>query len=296
VVNSPPVAPGTVVAPTRLRSEYVALISALAVWLAATTPTWWSMAQDWWTDPNYSHGLLVVPASAYFLWRDRSRWLAATPRVSGVGLALFAGAALLYLVGTAAAENFSVRVAAVGGVGALALGLLGWRFMAAAWFAFVFLFFAVPWPYIIYYQLTFPLQLFSTKAACGILDLFGITFSRQGNIIHLPGYSLEVVEACSGVRSLLSLTTLGAAYAYLTQSGRFRPWLLFALSGPIALAANILRLVLTALGVYVWGPAVADKLLHELGGFLVFAIALVALIIAGSVIEWVHRKSPSVSS
>jgi exosortase len=271
-------------------SAYAPYLASLAVWLLATAPALWSMAQDWWEDPNYSHGLLIVPVAAFFLWRGRDRWRAVQPTVSSFGLLVFAGVALIYLLGTAAAENFSTRVAAVAGIGTLAWGLLGWRFLRVAWFSYVFLFFAVPWPYVVYYQLTFPLQLFSTKVACAIINIFGITFSRQGNIIHLPGFSLEVAEACSGVRSLLSLTTLGAAYAYLTQPGYLLPWLLFILSAPIALTANVFRLVVTALGAYVWGPQVADSLLHELGGILVFVAALIALTLTGSIITWISRK------
>jgi exosortase len=268
---------------------------ALGVWMLATGPAWWTMAEEWWVDPNYSHGLLIIPVALFFLWRERSEWQAVEPKTSALGLALFAGCALLYLVGTAAAENFSVRTTAVAGVGTLAWGILGWQFIRTAWFPFAFLFFAVPWPYVIYYQVTFPMQLFSTKVACGALDFFGITFVRQGNIIHLPGHSLEVVEACSGVRSLLSLTTLGAAYAYLTQPGYIRPWLLFALSVPIALGANVFRLVITAVGAYAWDPKIAEEFLHEISGVLVFSTALAALFIAGSLISWLHRKSPPVS-
>jgi exosortase len=248
------------------------------------------MAQDWWADPNYSHGLLVIPVVLFFLWRGRDSLRRVQPIASWSGILLFAVVALFFLAGTAAAENFSVRCAAVAGVGTLAWGLLGWRFVRAAWFPLVFLFFAVPWPYVIYYQVTFPLQLFSTKAACAMIDMFGITFARQGNIIHLPGYSLEVVEACSGVRSLLSLATLGAAFAYLTQPGHVRPWILFVLSAPIALLANVFRLVATALGAYAWGPEVAESLLHELGGLLVFGAALIALMVTGSIISWTSRK------
>lgn len=277
-------------------TPFTPFLVALALWLMATAPAWWGMAQDWWSDPNYSHGLLIVPVALFFLWRERSKWRAAELHGSYVGVFLLTSAGLLYVVGTAAAENFSIRVAAVGGVGALALALLGWNFVRVAWFPLVFLFFAVPWPYIIYYQLTFPLQLFSTKMACAVLELLGMTFTRQGNIIHLPGYSLEVVEACSGVRSLLSLATLGAAYAYFSQSGRWRPWLLFLLSGPIALGANVVRLVVTAVGAYVIGPIVAEQFLHELGGVLVFAVALITLVITGSLLTWAHRKFSSASS
>lgn len=276
-------------------SAYRHYLIALGVWVVATLPPWWGMLQDWWDDPNYSHGLLIVPVALFFLWRGRTEWRAVEPRVSWFGILLFAGAALLYLVGSAAAEHFTVRVAAIGGMGALAWGLLGWKFIRRAWFPFVFLFFAVPWPYVIYYQLTFPMQLFSTKVACRFLDLLGITFARQGNIIHLPGYSMEVVEACSGVRSLLSLTTLGAAYAYLTQPGYWRPWLLFSLSVPIALGANIFRLVVTAVGAYAWDPKIAQDFLHEFSGILVFSVALVALFIAGGLISWLSRKLPQPS-
>jgi len=198
--------------------------------------------------------------------------------------------ALIYLVGTAAAENFSVRVAAVAGVGTLTWALLGGHFLRRVWFPAVLLFFAVPLPYIIYYRVTFPMQLFSTKAACGVLQLLGVTFVRQGNVIHLPGFSLEVVEACSGVRSLLSLTTLGAAYAYLTQPGYWRPWLLFALSVPIAIGANIVRLTVTAVGAYAWDPRIAQDFLHEFSGLVVFSVALVTLFICGAILGWIAKR------
>jgi exosortase len=271
-------------------SSYRHYLVALAVWIAATFPAWWTMAEDWWVDPNYSHGLLIIPVALFFLWRARADWRAVSLRVSYVGLFFFCGSALLYLVGTAAAEHFTVRFAAVAGIGTLAWGLLGWPFIRRAWFPFVFLFFAIPWPYVIYYKLTFPMQLLSTRAACVILDWLGVTFARQGNIIHLPGYSLEVVEACSGVRSMLSLTTLGAAYAYLTQPGHWRPWLLFSFSIPIALGANIVRLVITAVGAYAWDPKIAQDFLHEFSGLLVFAVALITFFILGALVSWTDAK------
>lgn len=280
----------TAISPRQSLSVYAYFIAAGAVWLLATLPAWWSMAVDWWDDPNYSHGLLIVPVAVFFLWRGREEWRQITPKTNLWGLFIFAGCALLYLVGTAAAENFSSRFASVAGLGALAWSLLGWKFVRRAWFPFVFLFFAIPWPYVIYFKITFPMQLLSTKAACAVLDVLGITFVRQGNIIHLPNYSMEVVEACSGVRSLLSLTTLGAAYAYLTQPGYWRPWLLFALSVPIALCANIVRLVITAVGAYAWDPRIAQDFLHEFSGLVVFTVALITLFVSGSILGWINKK------
>lgn len=277
-------------------SAYRSYLIALSVWIVATLPAWRDLIIDWWVDPNYSHGLLIVPVAIFFIWNSRDRWQDIEPTFSGLGLFFFSGAAVLYLLGTAAAENFTVRVAMLGGIGALTWSMLGWTFIRRTWFAYVFLLFAIPWPYIIYYQVTFPMQLFSTKMACGFLDILGITFARQGNIIHLPGFSLEVVEACSGVRSLLSLTTLGAAYANLTQPGIVRPWVLFALSVPIAIGANIVRLVITAIGAYVWDPRIAQDFLHEFSGFVVFGVALISLFIAGSSLEWLSRKLPQPSS
>lgn len=271
-------------------SAYRHYLIALALWIAATFPAWYTMAVVWWNDANYSHGLLIIPVALFFLWRGRARWRAVTPEISYPGLICFAAVALIYLVGTAAAENFSVRVAAVAGVGTLTWALLGGRFLRRAWFPAVLLFFAVPLPYIIYYRVTFPMQLFSTKAACGVLQMLGVTFVRQGNVIHLPGFSLEVVEACSGVRSLLSLTTLGAAYAYLTQPGYWRPWLLFALSVPIAIGANIVRLTVTAVGAYAWDPRIAQDFLHEFSGLVVFSVALVTLFICGAILGWIAKR------
>lgn len=276
--------PGVSLAPYR---HY---LIALALWLVGTGPAWYTMAVVWWNDSNYSHGLLIIPVAIFFLWRGRKRWLEIEPQISWTGVVCFVGVALIYLAGTAAAENFSVRVAAVAGVGTLTWALLGGSFLRRVWFPAVLLFFAVPLPYIIYYRVTFPMQLFSTRAACGVLKLLGMTFVREGNVIHLPGVTLEVVEACSGVRSLLSLTTLGAAYAYLTQPGYWRPWLLFALSVPIALGANVVRLTVTAVGAYAWDPRIAQDFLHEFSGLLVFAVALIALFICGAILGWIGKK------
>jgi len=146
-------------------------------------------------------------------------------------------------------------------------------------------------PYVLYYSLTFPMQLFATKVTVRLLNLIGMTAVRQGNMIHLPGYSLEVAEACSGLRSLISLLALGAIYARLTQKGLPRQIILFASTVPIAVAANIFRVFFTAVGAYTVSKELAEDFLHTLSGMMVFVVAFIMLFIFGAILK-IGTKKP----
>jgi exosortase len=144
----------------------------------------------------------------------------------------------------------------------------------------------IPVPYIHYYAATFPLQVLGTKIAAGVLGIIGIPHLRQGNIIHLPdNYSLEVAEACSGMRSLVTLLALGALLAYWTQKYKWKAITLFLATIPIAIAANIFRICVTAIGAYGISRAVAEEFIHELSGTIVFMFSLVCLLILSSLLK-----------
>ena len=130
------------------------------------------------------------------------------------------------------------------------------------------------------------MQLFSSKMAANLLHLFGVPSVRAGNVISLPAYKLEVAEACSGLRSLVTLMALGALYARLTLPGVWRPIVLFLATAPIAIFANVIRIFLTGVGAYAISPKVAESFLHEVSGFMVFIVALIMMIILGKLIKW----------
>jgi exosortase len=144
----------------------------------------------------------------------------------------------------------------------------------------------IPIPYVIYYAVTFPMQLFSTKIAVFFLDLFSLPVTSQGNIINLPNYQLEVVEACSGIRSLMTLTALGAAMAYMTQKTVFSGIIVFLFSIPIAIGANVFRIFITAIGAYTISPKFAEGFIHEASGLIVFLVGFLSLGGVAMMIKW----------
>lgn len=244
------------------------------------------LVRDWYYDDNYSHGFLILPISLWIIWRKREVLKTIPLEISKFGLLVVVGSLVVFVVGTAGAEYFTVRVSLVGLLFGITLYLTGWRFVREIWFAFFFLIFMIPVPYIIYYSATFPLQLFGSKVAAVILGLIGIPHLRQGNIIHLPdNYSLEVAEACSGLRSLVTLLALGALLAYYTQSRAWKAVLLFIATVPIAIAANIFRINVTAIGAYGISRSIAEDFIHELSGTIVFLFSLVCLLILSSVLR-----------
>lgn len=248
------------------------------------------LVQQWWDDPNYSHGFLVPLVSGYFIWQKRKKLKEITKSFDPRGLIVITIGLGIYLIGVAGAELFSVRISLIIVISGLIFYFYGKGIMKELWFPLVFLFFMVPLPYIIYYSITFPLQIFSTKLTYALLNFVGISAIRQGNIIHLQNYSLEVIEACSGLRSAMTLSALGATLAYITQKAIWQKMLLFLSSIPVAIIANVLRLFVTAIIALIFGIKHAEGFLHEVSGIFVFVSALTILGIEGILIAWVGKR------
>jgi exosortase len=244
------------------------------------------LAGEWYTDDNYSHGFLIIPISAWIVWKKRAVLRTIPLESSKWGIPVIVASLLIFILGTAGMEYFTARVSLVGLLFGITLYLAGARFAREIWFAYFFLLFMIPVPYIIYYSATFPLQLLGSKVASGLLGIMGIPHLRQGNIIHLPdNYSLEVAEACSGLRSLVTLLALGALLAYWTQTFKWKALTLFAATIPIAIAANIFRICITAVGAYGISRAVAEDFIHELSGTIVFMFSLACLLFLSSILR-----------
>lgn len=248
------------------------------------------LIHDWDRDDNYSHGFLIIPVSIWLFWRKRHE-LEFPAKPSNLGIPVLLAGCFGLIVAFAASEYFTTRFALVLMVTGVALYYLGWQNFRKVWFAFFFLIFMIPIPAIIYHTATLPMQLFATKVTANLLQLLSVPAVRQGNVIHLPEYSLEVIEACSGLRSLVSLMALGALYAYLFVPGTVRPLILFAATIPIAIVTNIFRIFVTAIAAYAISTELAEDFLHEMSGILVFATALVLTLILGAILRW--RRKPS---
>jgi len=279
--------PGTPRAPGfRIRGWHIVAFVTVLAYL----PVIYDLILDWYTDDNYSHGFLVPLVAGYFLWRRREEWRKTVFRYTPAGWALVVLALGIFIIGTAGAEYFTVRCSLVFLFFGLAWTFGGRPILRLAWFPIAYLLFMIPVPYVVYYSATFPMQLLASKAAGVGLEIIGVPHRMQGNIILLPEYSLEVAEACSGLRSLVSLLALGAAYARLTQPTISWQLLLFVLTVPIALAANIFRVWVTALGAYAISPKVAEDFLHEFSGIIVFVFSFIALFIIGGIFYWWQRR------
>ena len=233
---------------------------------------------DWWQIPDFSHGFLVLPFSAYVLWRKRANLLRIERAPSWGGVTLIAAGLAVLLLGVFGSELFLSRVSLVMVLFGLVLAFGGRKLLSEMRFALLVLLLAVPIPAIIFAKITLPLQMLASKLASGLLPLFGVPVLREGNIIQLPAMSLEVAEACSGIRSLMSLFTLAIVYGYFLERSTWRRVVLTLASVPIAIAANAIRILGTGLCVQYWDPEKAMGFFHEFQGGVVFLVSLVCLI------------------
>jgi exosortase len=241
---------------------------------------------DWWTDPNVSHGFFVPAFSAYVVWKDRKRLAAQPADPSWSGLLIVALSLCTLVVGTLGAELFLARSSLVLLIAGLVVYLRGWRCFRTISFPWACLFLMIPIPVLLLTQITFPLQLFASRFAQMILVACGIPVLREGNILLLPYMSLEVAEACSGIRSLMTLVTLAVIYGYFRERTIVGRVALALAVVPIAIADNGLRIVVTVLLVQHWGLEVAEGILHSIEGLMMIAMAMVMFLLAHSLLHW----------
>jgi exosortase len=266
---------------------HIFLLGALVVILYF--PVLKRLALNWWQNPDYSHGFVVPLFAAYVLWRTRSRWQKLKLEPSNSGLLVMIGALALLIAASLAAELFTSRASLLILVGGMVVYLAGWKMLRAMAFPLTYLLLMIPLPVIIYTQLTFPLQLTTSHWATSCLQTLHIPVLREGNLLVLPNYTLEVVEACSGIRSLMSLIALAVAYGYLIDSRRWMSAALVAVVPPVAMVSNSLRVVGAGVLTYSFGPKWAEGFLHFFSGWLIFLTALVCLLLAHSGLVWVVK-------
>ncbi len=255
------------------------------------------LVNAWITNPDYSHGFLIVPLCAYFVWERRRRLAVLEVRPSSTGLVVVAGSLCLFVAGQLGAEQFLARVSLIGvlaGSVAFVLGLAHVRMLA---WTFGFALLMIPLPAIVFNEVALPLQLLASTVAEETLLLFSIPVLREGNVIFLSNATLEVAEACSGIRSLVSLLTVGIVYGYFTEDRIDRRAILALSTLPIAVVANALRVAGTGVLAHLAGQAAADGFFHVFAGWLVFMFAVAMMFLLQGVMRWVssHPGAPIVS-
>ncbi|WP_447968746.1 exosortase A [Nitrospira sp. M1] len=245
---------------------------------------------DWYNDPDYSHGFLVPFLSIFFVWErwDDIKQTNIQPSWWGIGLLGFG--LMMLVIGLVGAELYTQRCSLIAVLSGLVLLVFGWNMMWIVSLPLAFLIFMVPLPAIVVNTIAFPLQLFAAKTATFCLFSLGIPVLREGNLIALAGTTLEVAEACSGLRSLLSLLALGTVYGYFSQTVIWKRWVLVFLSIPIAIIANAVRVSGTGILAHYWGVEAAEGFYHTFEGWIVFIAAFVMLLICGSLLSWMGQR------
>ena len=251
------------------------LWAALVAFGALFAPTTLGLVRQWWSDPDAGHGLLLVPLALWLAYRagiDRT-----SRPAPWWGLLFLLGSVLLRFAGALAVELFSQRVAMLGGLAALTLFFFGWRQLLRWWLPASLLVLSIPLPAIVLNQLALPLQLQASRMGAALLEWRQIPVRLAGNVILLPGHQLFVTEACSGLRSLTALLSLGLLLGALwLRSPVLRVFLIVA-AVAMAVLVNAVRVFLTGFFVYFISPEMGQGFLHLSEGWLLFVVSLAVL-------------------
>lgn len=252
------------------------------------------LVQDWITDEDMGHGFFVPLVAGYIIWQRRDTVLALESRPHWSGYVVMLGGFLFLLMGVFGAEFFISRVGMLLCIAGLTIALHGYAMLRELAFPLLLLPFMVRIPAIIYSQITLPLQLLASSLAEQALSLLGVQVFREGNILELPSQKLSVVEACSGIRSLLSLSFLSLVYGYFFDPDRiWIRWTLFFATVPIAIGTNAFRVTMTGL-IGEWNPELAAGFFHTFEGWMVFMLALALLLATHQILKRLeHWLRPS---
>ena len=229
---------------------------------------------QWINDKDFSHGIFVPIFALYVVWQDRKQLTAIVPAPSWAGLPLVVLSMVVLVLGVLGADIFLPRVSLLILLAGLVILFQGWKFFRAVLFPWAFLILMIPIPALIMNRVTFPLQLLAAKLSAALLELVGIVVLLGGNILTLAsGQQLDVAEACSGIRSLLTLITLAIIYGYLMETRKWVRVVLALSAAPIAVVANSFRVFSTGLLMESGYENLAEGAPHALAALLVFAVA-----------------------
>ena len=249
----------------------------LASFIIAYYPVMEALAKAWWRSADYSHGFFIPPLFLYLIWTKREKLRQQEIRTHRAGLAIVLVSLLAYFIGHYAEIRTIASLSMIACLMGSVLYLLGPRILRELGFPFFLLFFMVPIPAQIYAKLTIPLQLTVTKVSALAAQTFGIPVYRTGNILETPGLSLAVVEACSGMRSIMTLLLLSALFAFFSLRTSIGKLALFLSGIPVAVLINIFRVTGIFLVWHFMEYDLTHGMLHKAFGIILFGIALVIL-------------------
>lgn len=244
----------------------------------------------WSTVPDYSHGYLIPFLALYLVWGTRDKIITAHLSPSFWGLVVFIIGIGQYIIGYIGAEHFMQGTSMIFVILGIVLFLWGREVTRIVLVPVCYLMFMIPLPAIIWNKFAFSLKLYATEIAVYFIQAVGITVLREGNVLTLPATTLEVVDACSGLRSLISLLALTALTGYISNVNFWKKWVLFISAIPIAIASNIIRLIITAVLFDKFGIDITQGISHTLSGLFVFSIGIALFIIVYKILMLIPKQ------
>jgi exosortase A len=261
--------------------ETAAIITAVAILYSRVLN---SLVEDWITLPDFSHGFVIPLLSLYVLYDRRKQFTSLKPEGSWWGLVLILFGLIVLNLGTLAMENFTSRLSLLIVMGGTVLFILGREYLKGCMFPIAYLIFMIPLPSILLDKITLPMQTIASNLSGSILQIIGIPVLREGNVLQLANSSLEVAEACSGIRSLISLLALSVVFAYFNQKTVTKRLLLVVSTFPIAIISNTVRVSGTGILANHYGIALAQGFFHTVSGWVLYIIAFFFLMFFGKII------------
>ena len=271
---------------TYLLKDHFKPIIAGVFFLFTYVPAIFWMWERWFSrDSYYSHGILIPFVTAFLIWQKREELQEIKRQRSVWGLVLVTVGMVIHFISSLLRIYFSSGFSMLIVLSGLILHFYGSRVLRKIIFPVCFLFFMVPLPLVVIVNISFKMKLFAAEIAAKILNHMGLFAVRQGSIIKMHHAYVIVDDVCSGLRSLISLAALGSICAYWLKAPMYKRIFLFLTTFPIAIITNVCRVVLLASISEIWGPRYASGIVHDLSGFLVFALAFVLLYVVGKLIE-----------
>ncbi len=286
-----PVRPEETTRSSHGRLTLVALVGLLSAVTALYGPVLLKLWHDWLSDEDYSHGVLIVPVAAWLVWRQRHRLRDLPLRPSPLGLVVVIGSLALFIAGSLAAELFTTRLSLIGLIAGSIAYLCSWKHLRIVAFPVAFLIFMIPLPTLVLDQATQSLQLVASGMGERLLRAAAIPVLRDGNVLTLPTITLNVTDACSGVRSLMSLLAVTSLVAHLEDTSAVTATVLTFSAVPLAIGLNGLRIAVTGIAATHFGPQMARGALHEATGWAVFVIAFLSVWILQRLLRSPHSQT-----
>ncbi|MFQ5466459.1 MAG: exosortase A [Thermodesulfobacteriota bacterium] len=272
-----------------MKSAYTKLLLVGASVLLLYHPVLSYLVVNWWNDPNYSHGFIVPLVSLYVVWKRRDELSSLDPAPTSLGAVVLAGGVLMLALGHVGAELFLMRLSLLVVIAGLILFLAGPVHLRMTAFAIGFLVLMIPLPMVVFNAVAFPLQMLAAKVATVVISALGIPVLREGNVIQLSHVTLEVAEACSGIRSLVTIITIAVIYTYFTMDRRWKQFVLVAMSVPIAILVNSARVTGTAVLAQYFGARLFEDFYHAFEGWFMFLVSLALLLAVDAALRRVWR-------